>query len=135
MFRLGWEEVFDLAIVDLPYSGLGAPSRKLGIKLRLCEEDITLLRSLRRRFLENTVRHVHPGGRLLYLTCTLTGEEDGANATWVAAEFHNFTPINAAAALSLNGSGAFLCPADAAKILPSRLSVDGFSISVLRKAE
>ena len=135
VFRPDWEEAFDLVIADLPCSGLGVLSRKPDIKLRLCEEDIISLRDLQRRFLENAVRYVRPGGRLLYSTCTLTEEEDEANAAWIAAKFHDFTPTDVAAALSLDGSEALLCPAGAVKILPSRLPADGFFISVFRKAE
>lgn len=134
VFRKDWETAFDLVIADLPCSGLGVLGRKPDIKLRLKEADIAALRELQRNFLCNAVRYLRPGGRLLYSTCTLTAEEDENNVRWLLDSFPALSPLDFSAALPGIGD-AEACRKGAVKLLPSRLPLDGFFISVFRKAE
>ena len=133
-FRKDWETAFDLVIADLPCSGLGVLGRKPDIKLRLKEADIAALRELQRNFLCNAVRYLRPGGRLLYSTCTLTAEEDENNVRWLLDSFPALSPLDFSAALPGIGDTE-ACRKGAVKLLPSRLPLDGFFISVFRKAE
>ena len=108
--------------------------RKPDIKLRLKEADIAALQELQRRFLCNAFRYLRPGGRLLYSTCTLTAEEDEDNARWLLDRFPELTPLDFSAELP-EIRAAEACRSGAVKLLPSRLPLDGFFISVFRKAE
>ncbi|MBQ7464093.1 MAG: 16S rRNA (cytosine(967)-C(5))-methyltransferase RsmB [Lachnospiraceae bacterium] len=69
------ENSADLVIADLPCSGLGVMGRKVDIKYRIQRDDILQLQELQRRMLDNAVRYVNRGGKLLFSTCTITGEE------------------------------------------------------------
>ncbi len=134
VFRKDWEAAFDLVIADLPCSGLGVLGRKPDIKLRLKEADIAALQELQRRFLRNAIRYIRPGGRLLYSTCTLTAEEDEENVRWMLDSFPELSPLDFSMALPEIGDTE-ACRKGAVKLLPSRLPLDGFFISMFRKAE
>ncbi|MDQ1336236.1 MAG: rRNA (cytosine967-C5)-methyltransferase, partial [Thermodesulfobacteriota bacterium] len=67
---------FDRILVDGPCSGLGVISRHPDIKMTKGEEDIQRLALLQRTILNQAVRLLKPGGRLLYVTCTISREEN-----------------------------------------------------------
>ena len=77
------KESADLVIADLPCSGLGVMNRKVDIKYRIKDEDIDSLVCLQRKILDNAVRYVKKGGRLLYSTCTLTKKENSCQAEYI----------------------------------------------------
>jgi 16S rRNA (cytosine967-C5)-methyltransferase len=67
---------FDRILVDAPCSGLGVISRHPDIKMTKGPEDIERLALLQKAILNQAVRLLEPGGRLLYATCTLSREEN-----------------------------------------------------------
>ncbi len=69
------EGTADLVIADLPCSGLGVMGRKVDIKYRIQREDIDSLADIQRKILDNAVRYVNKGGKLLFSTCTVTKQE------------------------------------------------------------
>ncbi|MCR4441181.1 MAG: 16S rRNA (cytosine(967)-C(5))-methyltransferase RsmB [Peptococcaceae bacterium] len=74
----GWEpdEKYDLVLVDAPCSGLGVLRRRPDSRWRKKEEDIKVLADLQAQILDNAVRLVRPGGRIVYSTCTIEPEEN-----------------------------------------------------------
>jgi len=70
-------EEYDLVLVDAPCSGLGVLRRRPDARWRKREEDIKGLAKLQARILDNAVRLVRPGGRIVYSTCTVEPEENG----------------------------------------------------------
>ncbi len=75
VFEPAWQDAFDLVIADLPCSGLGVLAKKPDIRNRT-EAEIAHLPALQLSLLDNLCRYVKPGGRLLYITCTLLVEEN-----------------------------------------------------------
>lgn len=73
----------DLVIADLPCSGLGVMGRKVDIKYRIQRKDIDDLAGLQRRILDNAVRYVNKGGKLLFSTCTVTKQETTAQKDYI----------------------------------------------------
>ncbi len=67
---------FDRILVDGPCSGLGVISRHPDIKMTKGQTDIQRLALLQRAILNQVVRLLKPGGRLLYATCTISQEEN-----------------------------------------------------------
>ena len=67
---------FDKILVDGPCSGLGVISKNPDIKLRKREEDIKRLARLQTTILNQAVNLLKSGGRMLYLTCTISKEEN-----------------------------------------------------------
>ncbi|MCR4892498.1 MAG: 16S rRNA (cytosine(967)-C(5))-methyltransferase RsmB [Lachnospiraceae bacterium] len=109
------EEKADLVIADLPCSGLGVMGRKNDLKYRVRPEDINSLSDLQRQILENAVRYVKPGGRLVFSVCTLTREETREQSAFLKG-FPTLTML------------------EDRLILPENNGPDGFYIAVFRKA-
>jgi 16S rRNA (cytosine967-C5)-methyltransferase len=71
-------ERFSHVLVDAPCSNTGVLARRPDARWRLRQRDLEQLGDLQGRLLEAAVRHLAPGGRLLYATCSLEPEENEA---------------------------------------------------------
>jgi len=69
---------YDLILCDLPCSGTGTLARNPEIRLRLEPTELARQAARQRAILENALRHLVPGGRLVYSTCSLEPEENEA---------------------------------------------------------
>jgi 16S rRNA (cytosine967-C5)-methyltransferase len=67
---------FDRVLADVPCSGTGTLARNPEIKWKLKPEDLIDLQSRQIAILKAAMRHVSPGGRLVYSTCSLEPEEN-----------------------------------------------------------
>jgi 16S rRNA (cytosine967-C5)-methyltransferase len=67
---------FDRVLADVPCSGTGTLARNPEIKWKLKPEDLTDLQARQIAILRAAMRHVAPGGRLVYSTCSLEPEEN-----------------------------------------------------------
>jgi 16S rRNA (cytosine967-C5)-methyltransferase len=67
---------FDRVLADVPCSGTGTLARNPEIKWKLKREDLADLQSRQIAILSAAMRHVSPGGRLVYSTCSLEPEEN-----------------------------------------------------------
>ena len=67
---------FDRVLADVPCSGTGTLARNPEIKWKLKPEDLHDLQSRQIAILRAAMRHVAPGGRLVYSTCSLEPEEN-----------------------------------------------------------
>jgi 16S rRNA (cytosine967-C5)-methyltransferase len=69
---------FDRVLVDAPCLGTGTWRRNPDAKWRARPKDLAELVERQQQILRSAARLVHPGGRLLYVTCSLLREEDEA---------------------------------------------------------
>jgi 16S rRNA (cytosine967-C5)-methyltransferase len=128
-----WDgQPFDRILLDAPCSGLGVIRRHPDIRLRKSPSDIDKLPALQSRLLRASWGLLKPGGRLVYVTCTVTRSENHD----VIAAFLAQTP------------GAAVVPAEAwagwpnlgevdefgRQILPGEAGADGFYYAALTKA-
>jgi 16S rRNA (cytosine967-C5)-methyltransferase len=67
---------FDRVLADVPCSGTGTLARNPEIKWKLKPEDFHDLQARQVAILRAAMRHVAPGGRLVYSTCSLEPEEN-----------------------------------------------------------
>src|SRR5271165_3104539 len=67
---------FDRILLDAPCSGLGVIRRHPDIRLRKSPSEIDKLPALQIRLLRATWNLLAPGGRLVYVTCTVTRSEN-----------------------------------------------------------
>lgn len=74
--QLPFRADFDRVLADVPCSGTGTLARNPEIKWRLTPEDISDLQNRQTAILKSALKHVGPGGRLVYSTCSLEPEED-----------------------------------------------------------
>lgn len=73
---LSYGPEFDRVLADVPCSGTGTLARNPEIKWKLKPEDLFDLQSRQIAILRAAMRHVAPGGRLVYSTCSLEPEEN-----------------------------------------------------------
>ncbi|MDR1489636.1 MAG: hypothetical protein LBS65_04000 [Desulfovibrio sp.] len=81
-----FQELFGTILLDAPCSGLGTLSRRPEIRLRRAPGDIEKLAGLQSLMLKNLWPRLMPGGRLIYLTCTVSpAENEGQIAAFLAS--------------------------------------------------
>lgn len=121
-----WQGKADVVLVDAPCSGTGTWRRNPEARWRLDESGLARLVTLQRQILEVAASLVRPGGRLVYVTCSLLDEEGagqaeaflGAHGEW------NADPLS----LSLGRSRG-----PGVRLTPHHDGTDGFFIARLGK--
>ena len=132
----------DLVFVDAPCSGSGTWRRHPESAWRLTPETVERLSALQAVILARAARLVKPGGRLVYVTCSLLDAENGAVAAGFAAEHPHFTarPVaEAAATPALTDHARYILPALAQgghslQLTPHRTGTDGFFAALFERA-
>ena len=69
---------FDRVLADVPCSGTGTLARNPEIKWKLQKRDLEDLQQRQVAIITAALRHVSPGGRAVYSTCSLETEENSA---------------------------------------------------------
>jgi len=77
-------------LIDAPCSGLGVLARRPDAKWKRSPTDITTLAALQKRIIQAAAQLLPPGGLLVYMTCTMTREENDQQASFI--ESLDFTP-------------------------------------------
>ena len=106
--------LYDLVICDVPCTGFGVIRRKPEIKYKSIDE-IKSIKDLQIKIVDNAVRYVKNGGKLLYSTCTLNNAENREMVDYIL----------------LNNKDFYL--ETEKTMLPNELNGDGFYAAVLRK--
>jgi len=89
----------DRVLVDAPCTGIGTLRRNPDLKWRQSEAALGELASKQAAILHAAAGLVKPGGRLLYVTCSILQEENGAIVADFLANHPEFTLVPAGAAL------------------------------------
>jgi 16S rRNA (cytosine967-C5)-methyltransferase len=125
---------FDRVLVDAPCLGIGSWRRNPDGKWRATPNDLAELVLRQRDILQSAARLVRPGGRLIYVTCSLLREENEAQAEGFLAASPEFALYPAARAwaevLAKAGSGG-RSPGgdDYLRLTPARHGTDGFFVA------
>jgi 16S rRNA (cytosine967-C5)-methyltransferase len=118
---------FDRILLDAPCSGTGVIRRHPDIKIHRRASDIAHFARTQGDMLDSLWPLLAPGGKLLYVTCSILPAENDA----VIAAFLARTADARAIAPALPGSHAGQL---GAQILPGENSMDGFYFSLITKA-
>ena len=70
------EETYDAVLVDAPCSALGSIRRGPDVRWRTDVRSFAQWPAIQRGLLETAAARVRPGGRLVYVTCTVRPEEN-----------------------------------------------------------
>lgn len=127
---------FDLVFVDAPCTGTGSWRRRPDAKWRLKPGNLAQRIADQEALLATAAAYVKPGGRLVYVTCSVLPEENTDRiAAFVAgnAEFQT-TPWRSVWEAAAP-SGARLVSADASEtsllLTPAQHGTDGFFVAIL----
>lgn len=117
---------FDRMLVDAPCSATGVIRRHPDIKVRRRPEDLPKLIATQARILDGLWPLLKPGGKLLYVTCSILPVE---NETQMAA-FRTRHPEAQDEILPMSAGRA---RSSGRQILPGEAGMDGFYYACLRK--
>jgi len=128
--------VFDVVLADAPCSGSGTWRRRPDAKWRLKPPHLAERQKEQARVLETAAKLVKPGGRVVYVTCSVLPEENGDQVGAFIAAHPRFEIVPFAQAWSESLLGPAPASADgaAAGLLLTPLShgTDGFYVSVIQ---
>jgi 16S rRNA (cytosine967-C5)-methyltransferase len=123
----------DRVLVDAPCSGLGTVRRNPDLKWRHEASDIAELAAKQGAILVAAARLVKPGGRLVYATCSLLEQENGAVVKDFLAAHPEFAVIDAVELLAKRGITLASAAAPALELLPQVHGTDGFYACVMER--
>jgi 16S rRNA (cytosine967-C5)-methyltransferase len=130
---------FDRVLADVPCSGTGTLARNPEIKWRLTPEDLRDLQARQIAILQAAMKHVSPGGRLVYSTCSLEPEENELVVTACMTSSFTIIPVldeltrlQQAGELAWKDVGQ-LVNGDFLRTIPGVQPCDGFFAAVLEK--
>ncbi|MTI10688.1 RsmB/NOP family class I SAM-dependent RNA methyltransferase [Curvivirga aplysinae] len=122
---------FDRVFVDAPCTGTGTWRRNPDQKWKLTQKDVEELAALQSSILDSACRLVVPGGRLIYVTCSILQEENEAQVERFLKENDNFFihPIKDVWKDTLGSD----CPTDKdyLRLTPHAHGTDGFFVAVM----
>ena len=124
----GWwnGQSFDRILIDAPCSATGVLRRRPDVRLHRRESDIAAMRAQQRRILSALWPLLAPGGRLVYITCSVLRAENEVIVGELLASRHDAEAV------------AFTLPTGTAaaigwQILPGDGDLDGMYYAVLQK--
>ena len=128
----------DLVLVDAPCTGVGAWRRNPDAKWRMRPGALDQRIKDQDEVLARAARYVKPGGRLVYITCSLLVEENGDRVEAFLAANPGFTALDMAGVAAKAGLEALAARAQPRAIgltlRPSQVGSDGFFVCVMQKA-
>jgi len=128
----------DAVLIDAPCTGTGTWRRRPDAKWRLTERALGNRVGEQAALLADAVRYVKPGGRLVYVTCSILPEENAGQVAAFIAAYPDFRPLSFADVLAAAGTapalaGKALDAGNGVVLSPRRTGTDGFFVSVLRR--
>ncbi len=126
----GLEGKMDVVFIDAPCTGSGSWRRHPDTKWRLTAETLAKRMGDQDSVLDAGAGFVKPGGRIVYVTCSILAEEDEDRVTAFLARHPDFRvlPVPAPNALADNRT-----PEGYLRLTPLSADTDGFFVAVLEK--
>jgi 16S rRNA (cytosine967-C5)-methyltransferase len=129
----------DLVLIDAPCTGVGAWRRNPDAKWRVRPGALEQRIKAQDAALDRAAQLVRPGGRIVYITCSVLEDENGARVRSFASRHPAFAVVPAAEVMGALGSDAKRFEAavrlfdEGLLMTPRRTGTDGFFVSVLRR--
>ena len=122
----------DLVFIDAPCSGSGAWRRHPDTKWRLTPEALARRQADQDAVLDGGALYVRPGGRLIYVTCSVLAEE---NEDRVAAFLERHPEFSVRPATDDPERLPHLTAEGYLRLTPATSDTDGFFVAVLARAD
>lgn len=133
-----FKERFDVVFVDAPCSGSGTWRRRPDAKWRLSAENLATRLQDQQTVLSLGRQLVKPGGRLIYVTCSILSEENIDQSTWFLSQAPEFTPLPYAAIWQATIGEDVPASADGREdsllLTPASHGTDGFYFAAFQKS-
>jgi 16S rRNA (cytosine967-C5)-methyltransferase len=127
----------DRVVVDAPCTGTGTWRRRPDIKWRLSEGNLTTRLREQQEALDAAAQYVKPGGRLIYITCSILPDENADQIKAFRRRAPQFLPVAMSTVWqSVFGApikGYALTAGDGTMLTPATTGTDGFFIAVLER--
>lgn len=131
------ENAMDIVLVDAPCTGAGTWRRHPDAKWRLSEATLASRIKDQQQVLDEASCYVKPGGRLVYITCSLLQEENERQVTAFLNREAEFQPLPHAHFSSMMTRGEPLTSATGddhtLTLTPGCHGTDGFFIALMQK--
>ena len=124
---------FDRILVDAPCSSTGVIRRHPDIKVLRWEQDIKSLVNVQQKILQQAWQMLAPGGKLLYITCSVLRQENEAQIANLLATQNDVNELDLIEEGSSKSWGV-ACK-HGRQLLPGDHDTDGFYFCALSKAE
>ena len=125
----------DCVVIDAPCTGTGVWRRRPEAKWKLKPEALERRIAEQRSILAEGIPLLKPGGRLVYITCSLLPAENAEQIAWALANHAGLKvePIGALARSALGEASGSLTidSGPGATLRPSETHTDGFFVAVL----
>lgn len=131
------EDQMDLVLVDAPCTGSGTWRRRPDAKWRLTDRQLEVRLREQATILEAAKRYVKPGGRFVYITCSIFPQENQRQVgTFLenAPDFHMVAPEALWEAQFVGASGKARIDPRGIVLTPATSGTDGFFVSVMERA-
>jgi 16S rRNA (cytosine967-C5)-methyltransferase len=129
----------DVVVIDAPCSGTGVWRRRPDAKWRLKPAQLEQRRAEQRAVLDQGAALVRPGGRLVYITCSLLPEENGDQVAAFLERHAGFSVIPFAQVwqetIGTEPPASADGRSDTLLLAPATHVTDGFFVAVLEKAD
>ncbi len=129
----------DRVLIDAPCTGIGAWRRNPDAKWRMRPGALEIRVQEQAALLERAVGLIKPGGRIVYVTCSLLAEENGDQVRGFLARHPDFIAMPGAELTRPLGERALvfghaaLMTAEGLLMTPRRTETDGFFVSALMR--
>lgn len=128
---------FDMVFVDAPCTGSGTWRRRPDAKWRLSKENLATRLQDQQSVLSVARRLVKPGGRLVYVTCSILPEENVDQTAWFLEQANDFAmqPYGELWQLTIGGDIPVSADGrdDGLLLTPSSHGTDGFYFAAFQR--
>jgi 16S rRNA (cytosine967-C5)-methyltransferase len=133
----GLEEQMDIVLVDAPCTGSGTWRRRPDAKWRLAQKQLDVRTGEQKAILDAAQSYVKPGGRLVYITCSVFAAENAHQIDAFLGREPGFAPVDHRSMWDGHFPGredlARIDKARGISLTPARSGTDGFYVAVLQK--
>jgi 16S rRNA (cytosine967-C5)-methyltransferase len=129
----------ELVLIDAPCTGTGSWRRNPDAKWRMRPGALAERVKEQAEILDRAVSFLKPGGRIVYITCSVLDDENGAQVRGFLSRHPQFAVMPSTEIAAPLGERAFLfnkatrLSDEGLLMTPRRTDTDGFFVSVLRK--
>ncbi len=132
-----WRSKFDRVVIDAPCSGSGTWRRQVDARWRCTIDDVARYNSLQAQLLDKGRAMVMPGGRIIYITCSVLASEGSQQIDRLLAEASELelADIGEIWQDTIGKQQGGPCPpmdGRMLRLLPGRDGTDGFFMAVLQ---